>query len=117
MTDLSDRFNRIGNASKEAGLAYYTTDAHVRNVYFVLLDGKSYFLNYDNLNSGEFLPEENTITLTFTTHIVTLKGRNLSDLFTHLSAHGVREIKMIHERYAAAEETGSLVTHIEVRRT
>jgi hypothetical protein len=115
--DLSSRFNRHNTAPAETGLTYYSGAARVRTVHFALIDGSKLFLSYSELLAGEFAPEENTITLTFTRHVVTLKGRNLSALFDILSIHGVRLITAVNERYAeTTDEAQSIVTQIEVRR-
>lgn len=114
--DLSDRFNRHSAGSKASGLAYYNTDAPVRTVHFIPLGGAKLFLNYSDLVSGELLPEENTITLTFQRHVVTLRGRHLEALFDSLAAHGVRLITAVEERYAeTTEEAEPLVTQIDVQ--
>lgn len=77
----------------------FDTTANVRNLCLVDVSGKQVFLNYSYLMSGEFLPDENSITLFFTTHTVTLKGNNLEDLFEGLTTHAVKKIVRIEQRY------------------
>jgi len=77
----------------------YSTSAHVRNLCFVQADGKRLFLNYAYLVSGEYTPETNTIKLVYTTHEITLKGRNLENLFESLMAHVPRQITAVDKRY------------------
>lgn len=80
----------------------------VKNVCFVLLDGKQIFLNYNYLVSGEFFPEENKITLYFTTHIVSLQGCHLEKLYFDLIQHLPKIIIVINDRYNALLESGSV---------
>lgn len=113
---LSFSFNKSGTPSEPKSLTYYETDVYVRNVYFVPRDGSELSLNYAYLVSGELLPEKNVITLTFTTHTVTLRGRKLADLFNRLSVHGAYRIEAVEERYAETEEAESIVMQIDVQR-
>ena len=113
---LNSSFNQSSPPQRPKSLKYHKTDGHARNLCFVLLHGRRLFLSYAYLISGDVSPQENTLTLTFTTHIVTLKGRNFAPLFDSLNVHALESITAVEERYAATEEeTESLVTHIDVQ--
>lgn len=78
---------------------FYTEGGHVRNVCFVWLDGKRIFMNYSYLVAGEYSPDENTITLSFTTHVFILTGVNLESLFYDLMHHVAKQITCTDKRY------------------
>lgn len=82
----------------------YETPGHVRNVCFVMLDGKMIFLNYAYLVAGEHNPENSTITLSFTSHVVILKGYNLEILYADLMFQLCKQVICMDERYDAVEE-------------
>ncbi len=86
----------------------YATPSQTRNLCFVQPDGKRLFLNYAYLVSGEYSPEANTIKLVYTTHEITLKGRNLEGLFESLMAHLPRQIVAHEKRYEGT--IGEMVT-------
>ncbi len=91
----------------------YSTAGQVRNLCFVQTDGKRLFLNYAYLVSGEYSPEANTIKLVYTTHEITLKGRNLEGLFESLMGHAPRQIVAVEKRYEGVkEETAIIVNEI-----
>jgi hypothetical protein len=93
----------------------YTTAGHVRNVCFTWPDGRAMFLNYSYLISGEYLPEENKIILTFTTHTITLTGIRLKTLFEQLLHHLPMHITCMEERYnETTETTEAIVNEIHV---
>lgn len=94
---------------KPKSITYHDTDAYVRNVVFVPLDGTKLFLNYGDLVFGLFAPQENRIILTFRTHNIVLEGHNLSDLFDSLIAHTLRQIIAVDKRYTATEEESAII--------
>lgn len=98
------------------GIAKFDKDySGVRNVCFVLLDGKHIFVNYSYLVAGEFLPEENKITLHFTTHVITVSGRNLEYLYQDLILHLPKIIIATDERYSGISNGNSpIVTGITI---
>lgn len=77
----------------------YPASPHVRNICFVLADGKRIFFSYSYLISGEYNPDESTIQLSFTTHEVTLKGHALENLYLDLLYHLPKQITCSDERY------------------
>lgn len=89
----------------------YSTTGHVRNLCFVQTDGKRLFLNYAYLVSGEYSPEANTIKLVYTTHEITLKGRNLECLFESLMSHVPRQIVAVDKRYEGTKEESEIVVN------
>jgi hypothetical protein len=101
---------------QEGSTENYPGENHVRNVCFVLQDGRMIFLNYAYLVSGEYVPEENAITLTFTSHTVTLTGVHLEPLFYDLMGHLPRRIACTDARYNEIDdEKRTVVNNISVR--
>jgi hypothetical protein len=91
----------------------YPTPGQNRNLCFVQADGKRLFLNYAYLIAGEYEPESNTITLNFSTHTVTLKGRNLENLYESIMLQLQREIVGVESRYVEInDKESSFVTEI-----
>lgn len=80
--------------------AFYPSESNTRNLCLIWLDGRMQFLNYAYLISGEFNPNENKIILTFTTHIIVMKGSGLQSLFKSLNNHLPQTITEIEERYS-----------------
>lgn len=99
------------------GIAKFDKDYNgVRNVCFVLLDGKHIFVNYSYLVAGEFFPEESKIVLHFTTHAISLQGQNLETLFFDLMQHSPKLIEVNNDRYSSISQVAkSLVTNISVK--
>ncbi|WP_306565403.1 hypothetical protein [Flavobacterium lindanitolerans] len=99
------------------GIAKFDNDkASVKNVCFVLLDGKHIFLNYNYLIAGEFISEANKIVLHFTTHVITLTGKNLEKLYQDFMQHIPKIVIAIDERYSEISQMNSpVVTEIEVK--
>lgn len=93
----------------------YATPSQVRNLCFVQPDGKRLFLNYAYLVSGEYSPEANTIKLIYTTHEITLKGRNFEGLFENLMTHVPRQIVAVEKRYEGTiEEMATVVFELNI---
>lgn len=94
----------------------YAAAGHVRNVCFQGLDGKSVFLNYSYLVSGEFDPAQSVITLSFTTHRVIIRGIRLQGLYDALMNQIARIIACIEDRYNEVEDRqATIVNSIEVQ--
>jgi hypothetical protein len=124
LTDNFDKLNKdkLGNKNdppkSEAGkeIERYDSPGNVRNLCLVQPDGKRLFLNYAYLISGEFLPDDNSITLTYTTHVIKLKGHNLQPLHESLMAHVPKQITCVEKRYEATkEETETVVSEIVIK--
>jgi hypothetical protein len=117
LTGNFDKLNRgkdgqntdASNPNDTQEIENYSTTGHVRNLCFVQADGKRLFLNYAYLVSGQYSPEANTIRLVYTTHEITLKGRNLEGLFESLMAHVPRQIVAVDERYESLKVTESVI--------
>jgi len=88
----------------------------VRNLCFAWPDGRKLFLNYAYLVSGEFVTdgETNTIKLAFTSHLVTLKGYGLEELYIALIEQIPRIIEEEDARYRDTSESKTMVTEIVV---
>lgn len=116
LTDKFDEMNggKKNNPEKQGGQpnepVNYPTAGDVRNLCFVQPDGKRQFLNYAYLISGEYDPEASEIKLTYTTHVVALKGYNLEALFESLMVQVPKEIVGIDNRYS--EESNEATTGV-----
>lgn len=82
----------------------YVRESNVRNVCFILPDKKQIALSYSYLVSQEYLPEENAITLFFTSHTIILTGIHLQGLFDEFLQQMPKYIMSADERYNAIEE-------------
>jgi hypothetical protein len=80
-----------------------------RNICFVVAPNRMIFLNYAYLISGEYKPDENTITLLFTSHSVTIKGIKLEALFYRLMDHAVKQLTAVDNRYNALQESNNSI--------
>lgn len=108
----NDPTGKSEDAAKEES---YKTASNTRNLIFILKDGKCHFLNYAYLVSGEYSPDDNVITLIYTTHTITLKGETLEPLFEALVSHLPRIIRCMDERYNETENEGDYkVNDIEI---
>lgn len=117
LTDyLSSDPTKKTEANSSNGISYFDKDdTGVKNVCFVLLDGKHIFLNYNYLVAGEFFPEENKIVLHFTTHVITLTGQKLEKLYQDFMQHLPKIIIATNDRYSGISNGNSpIVTGIEV---
>lgn len=93
----------------------YAAPGNVRNITFIWQDGKKQSLNYSYLVSSEYLPDDNTITMLFTTHNVILKGVKLSGLFDALVAQLPEAITCVDARYnSTISDEMSVVNEIQV---
>lgn len=124
LTDNFDKTNKgqKDNPDKQGGPqtepVNYPTTGDGRNLCFVQPDGKRQFLNYAYLIGGEYDPEDSEIKLTYTTHVVTLKGYNLEPLFESLMAQVPQKIYSEGSRYSDLEnkvDTVVLEIHIETQ--
>lgn len=100
-------------------LTNYETEGSVRNLCFVQQDGKRIFLNYAYLVSGEYDPEASIITLTYTTHVVTLRGYSLEGLYENLMNQICKNIGCVDSRYLVdneKEKTNTLVFEINIKK-
>lgn len=95
----------------------YAVAGNVRNITFIWQDGKKQSLNYSYLVSCEYIPDDNTITMLFTTQIVILKGVKLSGLFDALVAQLPESITCIDARYnSTIEDKMSIVNEIVIQK-
>ncbi len=102
-------------ASSEEGAKvyeqFYNEESHVRNICFVWLDGRRKFLNYSYLVSGEYSPDDSSITLAFTTEVFVLKGVNLESLFYEIMNNLAKQITCIDVRYNVIGEDQKFVVN------
>lgn len=94
----------------------FATASNARNLTFILANGRAQFLNYAYLVMGDYLADENTIILTYTSHIVTLKGTTLEPLFIDLASNIPRILVCDDERYNAITDENQkyCVTEISI---
>ncbi|PZR20510.1 MAG: hypothetical protein DI539_10690 [Flavobacterium psychrophilum] len=120
---LTKNFDKLNRGNKGEGdnpdatqdIEEFNVPAHARNLCFVQPDGRRLFLNYSYLIAGEYLPESNTIILSYTTHEITLTGRNLAELYEGLMLHMVKLVTAIDKRYEATKtDEEPVVTEIAI---
>ncbi len=112
----STKSTETTDSSNNGILNFEQNDTAVKNVCFVLLDGKHIFLNYNYLIAGEFFPEDNKIVLRFTTNEVTLQGQNLEKLYFDLMQHLPKLIEASDDRYSGiSKDNSSIITEIGVK--
>lgn len=93
----------------------YNGASNTRNLCFAFPDGRKLFLNYAYLVSCDYLPEDNSLTLVWTTHTVILKGFFLHILFDELMQHLPRQIACTDPRYnVTAEKEKPIVNEIHI---
>lgn len=94
---------------------FYPSHSHVRNVCFVMLDGRMKFLNYAYLVSGECLPDGSHIALAFTSDVVSLNGLRLKPLFFQFMQHLPQIVTCMEARYnTLADKDKPIVNAIEI---
>lgn len=92
-------------------------NSYVRNLCFVWPNGRKKFFSYSYLITGEYDPEKSTITLTFTSDTVIMKGLRLDALFSELLSLSPKKIVCADERYnSLVEDDWYLVNEIEIIR-
>ena len=96
------------NAGDGSGISEenYSVISHARNICFVLADGNRIFLNYGYLVSGEYLPEDNKIILSFTSHTIIVIGILLEKLFYDLMGGLPRQLVCQDARYNPVDDKG-----------
>ncbi len=112
---MTHRFTKPTDPANDK-IIRYETQGMIRSVCFLLPDSTRRFLSYANLVTGE-TTADGTISLTFTTHTVTLKGRDLLPLLDEFASQMIRSVAGTESRYAAVTEdsgSGPLVTEISV---
>lgn len=99
---------------QESNIEYYDpSTAYKGDICFILKDGRQLSLEYNYLVSKDYIPEDNIITLGFTTHKVILKGYRLEKLFRDLRLHLPRTIGITDERYSSiVQDNTAIVTDI-----
>lgn len=102
------------NPETETSTDHYPQHGNVRNLCFVQLDGRRLFLNYAYLVSGEYIPQESSIILEYTTHKITLKGHNLERLYYQIIDHLPKQIVCEDDRYSSTKKTLADVYQISI---
>lgn len=77
----------------------YPASSYARDLCFILPDGKMIAFSYSYLVSKECVVEGHEITLSYTTHVIVLKGCNLKPLFIDMLSQIPRIIKCVSDRY------------------
>ncbi len=103
---LANSDQMAGNDSKpEVSCSSYSTVGHARFVCFGMPDGRRLFLNYSYLVSGEYNPEDDTIQLVFSSHLVVLIGTRLESLYFSLMHQTAMLVVCFEPRYKVLEES------------
>ena len=86
-----------------------------RKLCLVLLDSSRLSLNYNFMVWSEFYPDQNTITLGFTSHSITLVGLSMEKLYEALEQHLPQRIICKDSRYNTLVEPGKpVINKIEI---
>lgn len=104
LTFRNDENNKEKNQDEQKSIEQYKSAGTTRNLCFVQPNNKAIFLNYAYLISGEFDPDASAIILTYTTHVVTVRGSNLEGLFENLMHQSARVIACTDKRYENLED-------------
>ena len=116
LTENFDRLKEISPSDKEGEIKdidRYETPGSRRKLVYVDSEGKARFFFYDEIRDGEYSPEDNTIALKLYDKTVTIKGRNLEQLFEDIGNQIVKKITLVDERYLeTVDETQICVTQI-----
>lgn len=78
---------------------FYEQEGYGRNICFVKEDGSRIFLSYGHLISAVYLPDENSIELMFTSHIVSVKGAKLGSLYYQFMSNVLKQLISTDRRY------------------
>lgn len=116
ITSLKYNFGqRASNAPPDENIAvaYHETARAPHMLCFISASGNRLVLNYSHLISLAFLPQSGKISLDFSSHLVTLEGNGLHDLFNALAAYQPKFIRETATRYAGLGESGPVVTCIK----
>ncbi|MFM7858289.1 MAG: hypothetical protein ACKO96_41825, partial [Flammeovirgaceae bacterium] len=101
----SDPSKKDGEKTHPQDTEHYDTPGNSRMLSFAWPDGKKLFLNYAYLVSGELTEAEDThtLTLTFTSHAITLKGYALEPVFSDIMQQKLKMVTETNPRYATPE--------------
>lgn len=123
LTDKFDR-NRKRKPTGKTGTEQVATEGDVenfvrpgfmRNISFVQPDGQMEFYSYADLTNGIYVPEENKLVLTFRNiAAVTLKGRNLDELYEQIQHQMPKKIICVEKRYDVNDNNDIVVHEIFV---
>jgi hypothetical protein len=94
----------------------HKSESYARNVCFVHLNGKMLFLNYGYLVSADYDPEDNSITLNFTSHTIILRGSKLDSMYLEFFHHIPKVVSCLEERYNQTENERPVINNIEVEK-
>ncbi len=96
---------------------YHDQYQPTRNICFIQRNGQQIFLNYHYLVSCEYLPEDNKIIASFTTHTIALTGVFLEGLFQDMMLYLPRVINSVDERYnSIADADQPVVNEVTIDR-
>jgi hypothetical protein len=113
---LLDNDSDISSPQAQAGaVTNHSGESYARVLLLVFADGNEKFLHYSYLIDADFQVDTGSILLTFTSHVVTLRGLRLHPLFRDLSKHLPNIVTIVDERYGSLTDTNSpVVTTIEI---
>jgi hypothetical protein len=102
----NDPSKKDGEKSHPQDTEHYDTPGNTRTLVFEWGDGRKLFLNYAYLVSGELTGAEDThtLSLTFTSHTITLKGYALEPVFSDIMLQRLKMVTETNPRYASAEK-------------
>lgn len=93
----------------------YGGESYARVLLLVFPDGNEKFLHYSYLVDANFQVDTGSIVMSFTSHIVTLRGLRLHSLYRDLSRHLPNIVTVVDTRYdSLTDDHSPVVTAIEV---
>lgn len=111
---LTGNFDKLTQRKEDTG-EFYATDSTVRYLTFVQLDNSQVAFKYSLLLKVSFTDEHDTITLDYPSDKVTLRGKNINNIFVGIENETIRKITCIEERYMSIDTYNNAVFEINVK--
>lgn len=109
--------NKINPQGKKDDVVLTETNKSISCICFVEQTGKRTLLNYSYLIAVEFIPDPNSIILSFVSHTITMKGTNLHLIFEEFGFQAIKKIECSGERYSKIKEESEIaITHLIVEK-
>lgn len=107
--------NPTNKPDSEANDDNYPSFGNARHIAFIWPENKVQSFNYSYLVTQSYDAAQNAIEMEFTTHVVTIKGVRLDELFYELMGQTPKYIRITDKRYnETADKSGSIVNEVIV---
>jgi hypothetical protein len=117
--DYKLRFDELNSIQQYPGgdeETLYAAPGNVRKLRFRWPDGETLSMNYAYLVNHHYNPSESTLSLTYTTATITIKGSGLNLLDDNLFNDIPKTIEVTESRYTQLGGLPTIVTEIVVER-